>query len=279
MGIADYFKPVMSMSAEEVREFLKDKNLDEYNLVDVRQPIEYEKGHIPGARLIPVGELSDHIQELDSDKPTITYCGSGVRSRAAASLLEGEGLRNVYSMQGGMRAWEGGVAEGAPDAGTAYFAPAGKPEEFIALAWSLEEGSRNFYAVVPSLVADEETKKLFRELATAEEHHKASLVNLYRTFTGEKPTRDFPESIIPGEAAGDIMEGGMRVSEALKWVKGKNLEAIFELALALETNSYDLYIRMRRQMKDAESREVFAQLSKEERRHLELLAELFERKV
>jgi rhodanese-related sulfurtransferase len=73
MGIADYFKVVGSMSAEEVREFLKDKNSDEYNLVDVRQPIEYERGHIPGARLVPVGELRDHIQELDPDKPTITY--------------------------------------------------------------------------------------------------------------------------------------------------------------------------------------------------------------
>jgi rhodanese-related sulfurtransferase len=73
MGIVDYFKAVSSMTAEEVREFLKDKNPDEYNLVDVRQPIEYERGHIPGARLIPVGELRDHIQELDPDKPTITY--------------------------------------------------------------------------------------------------------------------------------------------------------------------------------------------------------------
>ncbi len=73
MGIADYFKPVMSMSAEEVREFLKDRNLDDYNLIDVRQPAEYERGHIPGARLIPVGELHDRIQELDPDKPTITY--------------------------------------------------------------------------------------------------------------------------------------------------------------------------------------------------------------
>jgi rhodanese-related sulfurtransferase len=73
MGIADYFKQVKSMSAEEIREFLKDKNPDEYNLIDVRQPKEYERGHLPGARLIPVGELRDHIQELDPDKPTITY--------------------------------------------------------------------------------------------------------------------------------------------------------------------------------------------------------------
>lgn len=181
-------------------------------------------------------------------------------------------------MQGGIRAWEGGIAEGTPEAGTAYFTAAGKPEEFIALAWMLEEGSRRFYAAIPSLVADEETKKLFNELTTAEEHHKASLVNLYKTFADEKPTRDFPESIIPAEATGDIMEGGMRVSEALKWVKGKNSEAIFELAMALETNAYDLYIKMSR-MKDDRSREVFDQLSKEEKKHLEMLAALFERKI
>jgi sulfur-carrier protein adenylyltransferase/sulfurtransferase len=73
MGVADYFKTVSSMTAEEVREFLKNKNPDEYNLVDVRQPKEYERGHIPGASLIPVGELHDHMQDLDPDKPTIAY--------------------------------------------------------------------------------------------------------------------------------------------------------------------------------------------------------------
>ena len=73
MVIADYFKPVKSMTVEEVREFLKNRDIDEYNLVDVRQPKEYERGHIPGARLIPVGELRNHIKELDPNKPTITY--------------------------------------------------------------------------------------------------------------------------------------------------------------------------------------------------------------
>jgi len=182
-------------------------------------------------------------------------------------------------MEGGIRAWEGGMAEGLPDAGIAYFTTAGKPEEFIALAWMLEEGSMRFYAEIPALVADEETKKLFRDLATAEEHHKTSLVNLYKTFAGEEPGQEFPGSVIPAEAIGDVMEGGMRASEALKWVKGKNSEAIFELSMALETNSYDLYIKMRRQMKDEMSRQVFDQLSKEEKKHLELLAALFERIV
>jgi len=73
MGILDYFRPVSAMTAEKVREFLRNKKPEEYNLVDVRQPKEYERGHIPGARLIPVGELADRLRELDPDKPTITY--------------------------------------------------------------------------------------------------------------------------------------------------------------------------------------------------------------
>jgi rhodanese-related sulfurtransferase len=73
MGVLDYFKPVLSMTADEVRQFLRDRNPDEYNLIDVRQPKEYEMGHLAGARLIPVGELQRHVQEIDPAKPVITY--------------------------------------------------------------------------------------------------------------------------------------------------------------------------------------------------------------
>ena len=73
MGILDYFKPVSTWSAEKVREFLREKNPRDYNLVDVRQPQEYEHGHLPGAQLIPVGELEGRLKELKPDKPTIAY--------------------------------------------------------------------------------------------------------------------------------------------------------------------------------------------------------------
>ncbi len=73
MGILDYFKPVSAWSAEKVREFLREKSLGDYNLVDVRQPQEYEHGHLPGAQLIPVGELEGRVKELNPDKPTIAY--------------------------------------------------------------------------------------------------------------------------------------------------------------------------------------------------------------
>lgn len=73
MAIIDYFKPVETMTAGEMREFLNTHTPDEYNLVDVRQPGEYQREHLPGARLMPMAELPERLRELDPTKPTITY--------------------------------------------------------------------------------------------------------------------------------------------------------------------------------------------------------------
>jgi rhodanese-related sulfurtransferase len=73
MGFLDYFKPVSTWTAEEVRAFLRKSSPESYNLIDVRQPGEYEGGHLPGARLLPMAELTDRLGDLDRSKPTITY--------------------------------------------------------------------------------------------------------------------------------------------------------------------------------------------------------------
>jgi rhodanese-related sulfurtransferase len=73
MGLTDYFKQMNTMTTDEVREFLKKQRPEDYNLVDVRQPQEYEEEHLPGAQLIPVSELPDRLGELDPNKPTIAY--------------------------------------------------------------------------------------------------------------------------------------------------------------------------------------------------------------
>jgi sulfur-carrier protein adenylyltransferase/sulfurtransferase len=182
-------------------------------------------------------------------------------------------------LEGGIRAWDGLIAEGVPEAGIAYFNAAVKPEEFIALAWTLEDGSRRFYAGLEGLVSDKETGKLFHDLVTAEEHHKASLTDLYRTLTGKEPGSGFPGSVVQIENSDDVMEGGMGIREALKWAEGKGSAAILELSMSLETNSYDLYIKMRNRMEDEKSQQVFDRIAGEEKNHLEKLSELFESKI
>ena len=74
-------------------------------LVDVRRPDEWEKGHIPGARHIPLNELSSRAGELDEARPVVFYCAVGERSLAAAEAFRAAG-REATSIAGGIGAWE-----------------------------------------------------------------------------------------------------------------------------------------------------------------------------
>ena len=201
-----------------------------------------------------------------------------MRSRAAASILTGAGFKEVHSMQGGIRAWEGFVAEGIPGAGMAYFSPATRPEEMTTLAWLLEDGSCKFYESLAKMIEEQEAKGVFQSLKKSEENHKIVLWKMYEELSGKPPPSEFPDTIMSREAAGDVMEGGMLISEALKWSKGKNLKEILELSISLETNSYDLYLKMGRKVEGRSSKQVLEKLSEEEKRHLEQLTSLFLKK-
>jgi len=74
-------------------------------VVDVRPPEEYVDGHIPGSKLIPLGELNKRINELPKNKEIICVCASGSRSHSATKFLAGAGY-NAFDMQGGMFMWQ-----------------------------------------------------------------------------------------------------------------------------------------------------------------------------
>jgi rubrerythrin len=202
-----------------------------------------------------------------------------VRSRAAATVLSRAGFREVYSMEGGIQAWDGFVAKGIPEAGMAYFPPTGKPEELMALAWMLEEGSRKFYAAMAQTLEDPAAQSLYRGLMADEEKHQESLLRVYRETAGPKADPGFPGSVISGEPAGTYMEGGMRVDEALDWTKEKEISDILELSLSLEVNSSDLYIKMERKVGDEKAKKTFQVLAEEEKEHLSRLSSAFERSL
>lgn len=73
MNWKSLFTPGANMTPDEVKSFMAEHQLDDYQLLDVRQPKEYEKEHIPGAMLIPVKELNERMGELDREKPTFVY--------------------------------------------------------------------------------------------------------------------------------------------------------------------------------------------------------------
>jgi rhodanese-related sulfurtransferase len=68
-----FFTPAKSLDATEAQAFMADKPQDAYNLIDVRQPGEYEERHIPGSKLIPIAELDQRLDEIDPSKPTLLY--------------------------------------------------------------------------------------------------------------------------------------------------------------------------------------------------------------
>ncbi len=75
-------------------------------VIDVRQPTEYESGHVPGALPLGAGELPDRLDELPRDRPIATVCASGYRASVAASLLRSAGFDRVAWVAGGVPTWQ-----------------------------------------------------------------------------------------------------------------------------------------------------------------------------
>jgi rhodanese-related sulfurtransferase len=79
----------------------------DFLLLDVRQPEEHARVNIEGARLIPLGELSRRLDEIDAyrDRPIVVHCHHGGRSMQATMFLRQRGFTNVRNMAGGIDAW------------------------------------------------------------------------------------------------------------------------------------------------------------------------------
>ncbi len=75
-------------------------------ILDVRTPQEYNSGHIPGAKLVPLQYLPYIVGQLNRNQKILVYCRSGSRSLQACLYLSRLGFTNVYNMQGGIIAWK-----------------------------------------------------------------------------------------------------------------------------------------------------------------------------
>jgi len=143
----------------------KDKN-GEFFLLDVRQPEEYEAAHLPGAMLIPLGELEARQEELDRSKKIITYCRSGHRSTAAAIALCGLGFEGVHHLDGGILNWPYETIAGIPEARPELITETSSVRDTLMLAIKLEKGSWDFYMVAGDKVKLPLAKETFQVLVS-----------------------------------------------------------------------------------------------------------------
>ena len=104
--------PGPEITAMDLARDLRDN--PDLELVDVRETREWEICRIPGARLIPLGQLPERLSELDGHKEIVTHCHTGTRSMRALEILRAAGFSKVRSLQGGIDAWATEVDPSVP---------------------------------------------------------------------------------------------------------------------------------------------------------------------
>ena len=275
MGWKQFFTPVKAMTAEEARAYIENHPEESMEIIDVRQPKEYKEGHIPGAKLIPLPQLTDRLDEIDAHKPVLAYCAVGGRSRAAAQTLAGKGFEEVYNIKGGYKAWQGQAAYGPEETGLEIFSGLESLEEVLVVAYGLEQGLKEFYLGLAEQVENESVVSLFHKLAGIEEKHKERIFAEYSRLAYSSLDQETFER----QTVARAMEGGMSSQEYFKRLQ-PDLESprqVVDLAMAIEAQALDLYSRAAQRSEEEQSVRFLQQLASEEKMHLQQLGELMEK--
>lgn len=269
-----FFTPVKSISADHAKKIIREREQGSYTLLDVRQPAEYEAGHLPGAKLIPLPQFKDRLQEIDPGKPTIVYCAVGGRSRVAAQMLSGNDFPEVYNLSGGFKGWDGNYATGREDQGLELFTGREKPEEVLIVAYSLEKGLRDFYQNMAPQLDVSAARELFHRLSAIEINHQHRIFEEYCRITGIRTEmEEFDRRTVA-----PAMEGGITGDEFMKRYGAdvKSPVEVLEMAMSIEAQALDLYSRAAGNVNNPDSRKTLEQIAREEQEHLKLLGDLFE---
>lgn len=258
------------MTPEALRLFMETRNDSDYVLIDVRQPAEYEAGHIPGALLIPVLELESRLFSLPEDRDLVFYCHFGGRSLAAAFLaMDAEvTARDVYHLHGGILAWKGKKLTDFPR--IQVFEKGAGIESLLYTAMDLEKGAWRFYRAAMDKAADHPIFSTLSELSEAEAvHARAVYTHWALTQKNPQPFQDLFSSL-----AGDILEGGGSLSSALKRLEtlsGDWCLGIIELALHIEYCAYDLYRTAAETSEDDGIKGTLLSIAQAEKSHMRML--------
>lgn len=262
------------IDAEAARALLSKKRPDALTILDVRQQWEYEEFHLPGATLLPLAELEDRAGEIPRDKPLLVYCHSGRRSSAAASLLASQGHPDVSNMVGGVMAWKGATAVGAPGVGMQHYRGDETPDEILAIAFAMERELGAFYLGLASSNPDPELAATFTKLAGFEDKHKLVVFHLYKTLYPQAASIEE----LAGKATATALEGGRSAEEIMAGAKPfESARNALDMAMGIEAQALDLYTRLAAVAANPQAGETLRELAGEERGHLRALSTMMDR--
>jgi rhodanese-related sulfurtransferase/rubrerythrin len=271
MKLACAIDEVKRLSPDKIKAVLDGDSTGEYLLLDVRQPEEYQAGHIPGAMLIPLGELEARQGELPRGRRIITYCRSGHRSMAAAIALCGLGFEGLHHLDGGILNWPYQTITGMPAEGPELVTESANAGDILMLAIKLEKGSREFYVAAKGKVGSPQAKQRFQMLADAEDQHMQRLYQRAVALLGEAALP--PLEQLRRELKVEHIEGGIETSPALAKVEEAVTDEMGALEIALEREymAYDFYKRTSAVVGDPDARALLHQLALDERSHADTL--------
>jgi sulfur-carrier protein adenylyltransferase/sulfurtransferase len=241
----------------------------EFLLVDVRTPREYENGHIPGSRLIPLDEIESRLDELPATGELIFYCLSGKRSMAAALLSKDSGRFDkaaISNLKGGFSEYEGTPLTGFPRLET--FPRDRSLRETLLWAMNMEKGADRVYAALAS--GDSPIKETFGKLASLERAHARTV---YQMLARKEQLPLFEH--VYANLAGEIVEGGESVDEVLARMDSWDCRKSAELALEIERLAYDLYKNLAAREGEEDLKAVLLALAEAEKNHIRTLAKIF----
>jgi rhodanese-related sulfurtransferase/rubrerythrin len=241
---------------------------EDYLLVDVRQPEEFEAGHLAGAMLLPLSQMEGRLEEIwrHRDKRVVFYCETGNRSRLAATLAaSGLDLPRVFNLVGGIRAWHGQPVVGLPK--LVVFDRFGTAAELLRRAMDQEKGAYRLYQALQPHFAGTEAGAVINELLDAELTH-ARAVHQALAAAAREPIEEFDTMFerLPGQ----VVETGQSPSELV--AKARSLGrcgsvALLEMAVELECRAHDLYRNLAELPGSAAARDAALELAQEEKLH------------
>jgi rubrerythrin len=192
-------------------------------------------------------------------------------------MLSGLGFKEIYNLKGGMKAWEGFQSSGPQELNMDLVRGDEGPSEMVSLAYSLENGLQTFYKNMEKRTKIESIQTLFTKLVQLEENHKKKLTDLYGKI--EPSGKDLER--LASNAGQGIMEGGFNI-EAFTQQNAPFLDTphrVIDLAMMLETQALDLYLRFSQKTGNKDTKEVLFKLVDEEKAHLALLGHWLEEKT